>query len=197
MYKGRSSYNVKLYQWLTKLEMLSLDGIPYADFDDVFSRLRNIQILYVTGDMRYIRNNTLRAFSRTQLSSITISSDIVDIDKMAFGYLSSLAFLNLGNNTQLGFQNASRAWHGLQFTNITTLIFENISPYLSTLTMIRELFYQGLEKTRVRSISLNNNDIVELEAHFSKYTPLLEELSIAYNRLTHTDSLFVDISPMK
>ena len=36
-----------------------------------------------------------------------------------------------------------------------------------------------------------------LEAHFSKYTPLLEQLSIAYNRLTHTDSLFVDISPMK
>ena len=198
-YKGKSSYNTRLYGGLTKLVYLSLDGIPHANFDDDFSGLRNIQVLYIEGDMRYIGNTTLRAFSNTQLRELNISSNLFDLDKMAFGYLCRLTTLDLSYNSKLGFQNASKAWYGLQFTRIDTLILENIAPLDGDIevVMIKESFYNGLENTNLTNISISNNDIALIESNFSNHTPLLEELSLAYNRITHFMYLFKDLYHLK
>ena len=116
-YRNRSKYNGKLYMPLQKLEYLSLDGIPTAVFGEKFAELINIKTLNIKENQGYISNATFKAFSTTGLIGLHISSNLYDVEEMAFGHLTQLQTINHTYNMQLGFHNLSKAWYGSQYTD--------------------------------------------------------------------------------
>ena len=193
-YQGSTSYNGQLFEHLTQLEYLSLDGIARATFTQEFTTLTQIKTLIIKGDQQYIANDTFKAFTNTTLSELRITSNLFDLEEMAFGHLHELSILDLSFNTRLGFHNVSKSWYGLRYTKIQTLLLESTVLYQTDFITINASFYEGLQHTNLKKINLNSNNIILMTSLFSKYTPNLTELYLAYNRLMHVEELIIDAS---
>ena len=193
IYQGSTSYSGQLFEHLTQLEYLSLDGIPRATFKQEFSTLTKIRTLIIKGDQQYIANETFEAFTNTSLSEMRINSNLFDLEEMAFGHLNELSILDLSFNTRLGFHNMSKSWYGLRYTKIQTLILESTAPFQTGFITINASFYEGLQHTNLQKINLNSNNIILLTSLFSKYTPNLTELYLANNRMMQVKGLYNDV----
>ena len=126
-----TAYNDRLFEPLEKLETHAMDALPNARPPGPgFSHLANLAYLNMFGDLRYIRNDTFRAFNQTRLNAFKVSGGILtDVEPLAFSHFSQLETLDLSFNPLLGFPNASKSWYGLQFTKISTLLLERAAPY--------------------------------------------------------------------
>ena len=188
-----TDYNDALFENLSHLQHLSIDGPPNATFGPGFGHLKQLQTLNITGKIMYVTNKTLEIFRNSSLKELRFQGGhLTDVDKMSFGHLSQLTLLVLSFNPNLGFPNASKSWYGLQFTSIKSLDLTRAAPFDRDIIKVEEYFYHGLEKTKLETIILDGNNIVTIHAEFRNYVKNLKYLSIAYNRIVQVRLLMCD-----
>ena len=147
-----TDYNDVLFENLTHLEHLSIDGPPNATFGPGSRHLKQLQTLNITGKIMYVTNETLKIFRNSSLKELRFQGgQLADVDRMSFGHLSQLTLLDLSFNPNLGFPNVSKSWYGIQFTNIKSLDLTRVN---SDLIQLKEDFSHGLEKTELETSSL-------------------------------------------
>ena len=187
-----------VYSKLSNLRYLELDGHPNASFSGSFGDLQALQILFLKGNQMYVNNSTFKCFNNnSQLQTLGISSNLIDLDLLSFSHFSHLETLNLSNNPFLGFTNMSKSWYGLKNTQIQSLILVRSVPYDFQLITVDEYFTKYLNDTYVKKIVLDGNNILVLDAKFRLHTRHLEYLSVEYNRLVQVELLMCDIYYLK
>jgi Leucine-rich repeat (LRR) protein len=130
IWTGLTIYPKKLFHEMKNVEFLTLDGFPNATFGDEFSHMTSLKTLHVYGGLQIVRNDTFSGFCKaaiTELSLKTVQS-LHQFEPQSFSHFPMLETLDLSYNHNIGLQNVSNAWWGLQFTNITRLILTKIVP---------------------------------------------------------------------
>ena len=195
VWKNAKAYPDSLIARLSRLKYLTIDGIPGAHFTGGFSRLTNLFELSIYGGLDIVTNETFAVFSNTTIASLKIQTDsLYELQPMSFAHFPSLKTLDLSYNMGLRLMNVSRAWWGLQFTNITKLVLTrlNAAGMIGAASVTRE-FFTHLNRTRITTLILNKNNIVDMEPKLSKSLRYLEYLDLSYNRISDVSSMILDI----
>ena len=187
-----------IFEKLSSLNYLQLDGFPNATFSAEFAQLQNLSTLVVKGQQMYIHDKTFSCFQNSSsVEELIISSQLIDVTRHSFSHFSCLKTLDLSNNTELGFPNISKSLYGLVHTRIESLYLVKSAPYEYAFIVIDESFTEGLHNTRIKKIVLDGNNILVIDAKFRIHTPHLEYLSVEYNRLVQTQLLTCDVYFLK
>ena len=88
---------------------------------------------------------------------------------------------------------ASRAWYGLSYTNITTLILTEIKKLDQQDVNIEPEFFNNLASTKIKFLRLDRNNIAQMAYGFSKYLPNLEHLDLSFNRVSNLQDFLIDM----
>jgi hypothetical protein len=115
---------------------------------------------------------------------------------MSFAHFRQLSELDLGYNSNLGFRNASRAWWGLQFTKIQSIVMSSITPQTMRPSKIEADFFDYLNLTKIKSLLLNRNDLIYIAPRFSETLPHLIHIKLKENRLSNADELIADFAKL-
>ena len=188
----------EVFEQLSSLKYLQLDGFPNATFSYEFAKLSKLNTLVVKGNQTYIHDETFSCFQNNSfVEELIISSNLIDVTRHSFSHFISLKTLDLSNNAELGFANISKSLYGLEHTHIESLYLVKSAPYNYDLITLDESFTTGLHNTRIKKIVLDSNNILIIDAKFRIHTPYLEYLSVEYNRLVQTQLLICDIYFLK
>ena len=164
----------EIYQNLSLLKYLQLDGFPNASFSPHFSHLKSLETLVISGNQMYITDDTFYYFNEeSPVCELSISSNLIDVSTHSFSNFHNLKTLNLSYNDHLGFANISKSLHGLDNTKIESLYLVQSAPFNSESTTLDESFTKGLQKTKIKKIVLDSNNILIVDAKFRIYTPHL------------------------
>ena len=204
-----TSYRDELYEDLTNLESLTIDGLPYLNyffgsvngtFGNGFRKLKALKHLRIKGYFPEIKSLTLLAFSGLPVKTLEIwSCWLTHIDQDAFSHMKHLEILDLSYNPTLGLDAVSHAWPGLSNLPIRQLILNRITEFSLRVQTLSESFFLGLEVTNITHLSLDGNHIIDVDPVLSHYLPQLVYLSLAYNRLeplARIDDMMDDISKL-
>jgi len=194
VWKNSKNYSDSLFAHLSRLEHLSIDGIPGARFTSGFSQLTNLYDLSIYGGLDIVTNDTFAVFSNSVVSSLKIQTDTVyELQPMSFAYFPSLKTLDLSYNTGLGLMNASHAWFGLQFTNITKLILTQMTDDSIDQVSLTLEFFMYLNQTNITFLTIDRNNIIDMEPQLSNSLRYLKHLDFSFNRISEVASLILDI----
>ena len=194
VWKNAKTYSDSLIARLSRLEYLSIDGIPGAHFTTGFSRLTNLFDLGIYGGLDIVTDDTFAVFSNTTVTSLKIQTDaLYELQPLSFAHFPLLETLDLSYNTALGLMNVSRAWWGLQFTNITKLVLTRMTTDGVGAASLTSKFFMHLDRTRITTLMLDKNNIVDMEPKLSKSLRYLEHLDISYNRISDISSIILDV----
>ena len=198
IWSNAKNYPDFLNSHLSRLERLSIDGIPGIRFTSGFSQLRNLSELSVYGGIDIVTNDTFAVFSNSSLTKLKIQTDTLhDLQPMSFAFFPFLETLDLSYNTGLGLPNASRAWWGLQFTNITKLVLTGMTPDGIAALPLTSEFFLFLNLTKITVLMVDRNNIVDMPPMLSKSLKYLEHLDLSYNRISDVASLILDLWMLK
>ena len=184
---------------LTGLEQLSLDGLPNVSFGKRFSQLQHLNSLHIYDGLGIIRNETFDGLESCNITELVIRApnDLHDLESMSFAKLHRLETLDLAYNQKLGFETLSKSWIGLGNTSISTLILTRTVSDDQQMNVWTNSCYRHLERTRIRSLSLDKNNIVFIDEGLHKHLPNLKYLNLAYNRLSDVLTLIKDVAQLK
>ena len=183
------AYNDQLLSNLQNLKKLSMDRLRWAIFGRGFSYLDSLQSLHIYGKTPlpwYISNNTFQALNESDVREVVVrSSGVVDIEPLAFAHFTHLKTLDLSYTRILGFPSRCKWFHGLQYTNISTLLLKN-SAYTDRQLFTLRVYFPIYLLTRLKKLVLDANNIVKIDQRVDgKFFPeTLEHLSLAYNCLS-------------
>jgi len=194
VWRNAHNYSDPLFAYLYRLERLSIDGIPGVDFTSGFSQLTHLTDLRVYGGLDVVTNHTFAVFSKcTSLTNLKIQAETLrDVQPMSFAHFPSLETLDMSYNRGLGLTNISRAWWGLQFTNITKLVLTRLTADSDDAESLKSEFFTYLDRTKITVLMLDRNSIVDMEPKVSKSLSYLEHIDLSYNRISDADSLILD-----
>ena len=194
IWKNAKSYSDSLIAHLSKLKYLTIDGIPGVNFTTGFSRLTNLSDLSIYGGLDIVTNDTFAVFRESAINNFKIQSQALrKLQPMSFAHFPSLKKLDLSHNTVLGLMNASRAWWGLQFTNITKLVLTRMTARGVGAASLTSEFFEHLDRTKITILMLDKNNIVDMQPKLSSSLRSLEHLDLSYNRLSDVSSLVLDV----
>ena len=195
VWKNAQNYSDYLFAPLTSLEHLSIDGIPGVHFTTGFSQLTHLTNLSVYGGLDIVTNDTFAVFFKcTSLTNLKIQTKtLYDVQPMSFAYFSLLETLDLSYNRRMGLRNISRAWWGLQFTNITKLVLTRLTANGVPATSLTSEFFMHLNLTKITVLMLDKNNIVDMEPKLSMSLRYLEHIDLSYNRISNAASLILDL----
>jgi len=195
VWKRGQNYSDSLFANLTRLEHLSIDGIPGVHFTSGFSQLTHLTHLSIYGGLDIVTNDTFAIFSNcTSLNNLKIQTKtLYDVQPMSFMHFPMLKTLDLSYNNGLGLRNISRAWWGLQFTNITKLVLTRLTPDSIGAASLTADFFAYLDLTKISFLMLDRNNIVDMEPKLSKSLRYLEHIDLSYNRISNAASLILDL----
>ena len=84
-WKNAKTYSDSLIAHLSRLEYLTIDGIPGVNFTAGFSRLTNLSDLSIYGGLDIITNDTFFVFRDSAISSLKIQTDtLYELQPMSF-----------------------------------------------------------------------------------------------------------------
>jgi Leucine-rich repeat (LRR) protein len=194
-----TAYPDELFEGLQNVEMLSIDCSSEAKFGEEFLHLSRLQTLHIYGGLQEVRNRTFAVFRRLAIVEISLKTklSLSNFEPESFSHFPMLRTLDLGYNQNIGFQNVSNAWWGLQFTQITKLILTRIVPPDEQAARVTESFFEFLDLTTIEYLLLNQNNIVELAPKLSITFPRLRYLDLSYNRLSYVWSFVKDLVMLK
>ena len=183
--RWENSSHGNIFSSIVSLEKISMDGLPNATFNNTFSINCRLGRLHIYGAIDIIKNNTFRGVEICPITELVIKAtdDLFDVEPNAFSSPHHLQTLDLSYNTRQGFANLSKSWFELSSTNITTLILTNIVPRNQ-----QTVVWSGcslLGRMQIKSLSLDKNNIVQIDGGFYENLPNLEYLTLAYNRLSY------------
>ena len=185
VWKNAKTYSDALIAHLSRLEYLSIDGIPGVRFTSGFSRLKNLSDLSIYGGLDIVTNDTFAVFRDSAINSLKIQTDALrELQPMSLAHFPLLEILDLSHNTGLGLTNVSRAWWGLQFTNITKLVLTAMTADDIGATSLTTGFFAHLERMKITTLVLDKNNIVDMEPKLSKSLRNLKHLDLSYNRIS-------------
>ena len=194
VWKNATTYPDSLIARFSRLKYLTIDGIPGAHFTSGFSRLTTVCDLSIHGGLDIVTDDTFAVFSNTTVTSLKIQSDALhELQPMSFAHFSSLETLDLSYNMGLGLINASHAWWGLQFTNITKLVLTRMTPHGVGAAFLTGKFFTHLHLTHITTLMMDKNNIVDMEPKLSSSLSNLKHLDLSYNRFSDVSSLILDI----
>ena len=189
-------YPDTLLSKLLTVTNLTLDGLPGETiiFGPGFAKMHALEFLYIYGGFQYVSNDTFGVFSNSTVKSLHFrSAELYDTEEMAFSHFSALEILDFTYNPKLGFDNVSRSWYGLQYTDVSTIYLERAVPYDSEIIEMKQSFYDYLNLSDIRKITLDGNNIITMESHFSTTTSGIEYLTYSYNRLMQVLFIMIDM----
>jgi len=194
VWKNAKVYSGSLIARLSNLEHLSIDGIPDAQFTSGFSQLKNLFDLSIYGGLNVVTNDTFAVFSNGSVTKLKIQTDaLYEVQRMSFAHFPLLQTLDLSYNRFLGLNNVSRAWWGLQFTNITKLVLTRITSVDVGATSLSSEFFAYLSRTKITTFILDKNNIIDTEPKLSSSLPYLRHIDFSYNRFSDISSLIGDL----
>jgi len=195
VWRNAQNYSDFVFAQLTRLEHLSIDGIPGVNFTSGFSQLTHLTDLSIYGGLDIITNDTFAVFSKCKsLTSLKIQTkSLYNVKPMSFAYFPSLKTLDLSYNTGLGLRNISRAWWGLQFTNISKLLLTRLTAHGVGSASLSSEFFKYLNRTKITVLMLDKNNIVDMEPKLSESLHYLEHIDLSYNRISNAASLILDV----
>jgi len=194
VWHNAKTYRDSLTTHLTRLEYLTIDGIPGVNFTAGFSRLTNLSDLSIYGGLDIITNHTFAVFRDSAIRNLKIQTHALhELQPMSFAHFPLLKTLDLSNNTGLCLMNASHAWWGLQFTNITKLVLSRVKAYGVGATSLTAKFFKHLDLLKITILMLDKNNIVDMEPKLSSSLPYLKHLDLSYNRISDVSSFIFDV----
>jgi len=195
VWRNAQNYSDFLFAQLTRLEHLSIDGIPGVNFTSGFSQLTYLTDLSVYGGLDIVTNDTFAVFSKCKsLTNLKIQTKtLYDVQPMSFAHFPSLETLDMSYNRRLGLNNISCAWWGLQFTNITKLVLTRLTANDVAATSLTSEFFTYLDRTEITVLMLDRNNIVDMEPKLSISLRSLEHIDLSYNRISNAASLILDL----
>ena len=194
VWKNAKAYPDSLVVRLSRLKYLTIDGIPGAHFTSGFSRLTDLRELSIYGGLNIVTDDTFAVFSNTTVTSLKIQTDcLYELQPMSFAHFRSLETLDLSYNKGLGLMNVSRAWWGLQFTNITKLVLTGMTARGVGAAFLTGEFFTHLNRTHITTLMMDRNNIVNMEPKLSSSLSNLKHLDLSYNRLSDVSSFIFDI----
>ena len=195
VWRNAENYSDYLFAQLNRLEHLSIDGIPGAHFTTGFSQLTHLTGLSVYGGLDVVTNDTFSVFSKcTSLTNLKIQTKtLYNVQPMSFAHFPLLETLDLSYNRRLGLRNVSRAWWGLQFTNITKLVLTRLTADGVGAVSLSSKFFKYLDQTNITALMLDRNNIVDMKPKLSKSLRYLEHIDLSYNRISDPASFILDV----
>ena len=181
---------------LYHVKNLTIDGLPGNDkiFGPGFANMHALESLYIYGGFQYVSNDTFGVFSNSTVKSLHFrSAELYDTEEMAFSHFSALEILDFTYNPKLGFDNASRSWYGLQYTNVSTIYLEIAVPYDHEVITMEKSFFKYLNLTQIKEMKLDGNNMVTMDSHFHTEVSQIVNLTYSYNRLMQVLSIMVDM----
>ena len=188
-WKSGNSYSDDIFSPLHGLRELHVDGPPGgAPFGVGFTNLTHLEELYIYGGFDVIHNETFVHLQSTKVSVLHIRSrKLYDLEPESFQHFPYLTNLSLSNNIELGLNNMSHGWYGLQFTNITHLYLQHCVQSVYSTTTLSKDFFQFLNETKnLKTIWLDRNNILDIYCGFATHLPHLEAISLNCNRMQTT-----------
>ncbi|XP_053404053.1 toll-like receptor 4 [Mercenaria mercenaria] len=182
------SYPDKAVSVATSLQYLHLDGIPNVDFGTGFSKLRNLETLYINDENGFcnlpvLTENTFEPFRQTPLYYLHL--DGCSIEKFApnvFRGLLNLSTLIIEDNRHLC--SVENATVGLNETNIETIRFNNWCRQHSDFIRLAEGMFKGLTNTSLKTLDLGWNKINYIHPRCVDNLPKsLQYISLKENKL--------------
>ena len=176
----------RIFTSTNHLEELSVDGSSANGFGREMSMLPDLNKLSVYYESSNLTNQTFANLSRSAVRELKIVSNLLaNVQPLAFAHFKHLQVLDLSYNQQLTLNGVSRAWYGLSYTNITTLILTKIKKLDQQDVNIEPEFFNNLESTKIKFLRLDRNNIAQMAYGFSKYLPNLEHLDLSFNRVSN------------
>ena len=195
VWRNAQSYSDSIFAHLTRLEHLSIDGIPGVHFTSGFSQLTHLTNLSVYGGLDIVTNDTFAVFSNcASLINLKIQTKtLYDVQPMSFAHFPSLKTLDMSDNRCLGLRNISRGFWGLQFTKITKLVLTRLTADGVGAASLNLNFFKYLNRTKITVLILDRNNIVDMVPKLSKSLHYLEHIDLSYNRISDVASVILDV----
>lgn len=184
--KQGKTYRGKLFENLTDLRSLAIDGLPLAVFPTEFSNLTSLRELKIYGGLESVGNLTFSNFSTTPVETLIIRAprDLRSLEPLSFSHFRNLKKLDLRDNQLLGLKNASRAYYGLRKTQIRSLSLSVIEPENGNNINLTAALFPMLNETSIEVLSLSGNNVVKMLPNWpSAFPPTLKCLELQSNRL--------------
>ncbi|XP_063422187.1 toll-like receptor 4 [Mytilus trossulus] len=182
-----SSYPVSVLN-LKNVTTLKLDGQNHGTFDEAFTKLKNLQNLYLSGMNGYCTINRIREdlfVNFPYLVKLDLSlCKIFSIDAGAFCKLEKLEDLNLSFNHHLEMTGVKNATVNLKRTNIKTLKLKYI--HRKHQIIIEKDAFTELKNTTLEMLYLDQNKIARMKEDVIYTLPkTMKFLSVRDNRFTN------------
>ncbi|XP_045200575.2 toll-like receptor 4 [Mercenaria mercenaria] len=189
-------YPDKALSAATTLEYLSIDGIPNHEFGKGFSKLKNLNSLYLSDDNGYchipvLTENTFDVFKHTPISNLQLEScEITKLAPNVFRSLHNLTYLIITRNRKLCADSIENATVGLNETNIQTMRFNYWCRHPPFYPILAENNFRGLTNTSLRVLDLGWNYIIHVDPSVIENLPTsLEYFSLKQNSIGNAQFL--------
>ncbi|KAL4220498.1 Toll-like receptor [Mactra antiquata] len=185
------TYPDEVLSQIHSLEDLSIDGIPYINFGEGFSKLSNLRSILLTSSpngycfMPLLNESTFSAFRSTPLSLVTINGcDIYSIFPNAFQSIWNLTKLVIIDNRHLCLNALDNATLGLNHTNIRHIEFTYWCRYPPKALILGDGMLTGLTNTSLESLVFEYDDISYISPDSMNNLPLsLQYISFKENNV--------------
>ncbi|KAL4233056.1 Toll-like receptor 7 [Mactra antiquata] len=185
------SYPDEALSYSVALEDLSIDGVPYVDFGEGFSKLTNLKSLSLNKYQHgycftpLLTESTFEVFRTTPLSVVNIGNcDIRTILPNTFKPIGNLTKLVITGNAHLCLNAIDNATLGLNHTTIHHIEFTHWCSDPALSLMLDKGMLKGLTNTSLKSLVLEYDDISYISPDCINNLPIsLEYLSFKENTL--------------
>jgi len=193
------AFNEDLLDNLSMLNTLSVDRSVNVTFGSVFFSLIHLDSLTIYGRMTNLNNDTFENLWNCSLKELSIKSQntLSVLQPLTFAPLSSLEKLDLSYNRGVGFESVSKAWYGLKFTNISTLILTRIISDTEVGPTLKNSFYTDLVHSNITTFIISRNNIVAIDSGLADAVPKVRHIDFSNNRLSNIGTVANEIYSMK
>ena len=174
---------------MSKLESLSLDGVPNASFNTSYLDLQHLTRLRMSGqcgfcDVRELTNSTFENLPNLKVLDLS-NCTVTNVHAGTFKMLQNLNWLDLSLNRQLGFTPLRNISYSLKFTMIDFLNISNVYNTFGPSTTVRRRDVCYLRNTTLRELVVDSNRIRLFETNVALLMPdTLQVLHVRDNIFT-------------
>ncbi|CAC5404910.1 unnamed protein product [Mytilus coruscus] len=171
----------KVFQELSSLQSLLIDGVKNVTFGKGFSTLKNLTLLQITGIATnwYLSRGYFDNFPNLEHLDISATTEwrkisdfaLISVEKGVFQKLTKLQYLDISYHRKLhmcGFQNVT---NDLQYTSIRILKANYLECERSVSTVLFVDDIKSLNTTKIEELYLDGNNLEETDYLVPRFLP--------------------------